>query len=832
MNSETAPRGDRPYTGFDLRLANLAKFLIRHRRGAMVLQVTIFVACILATASLRLHDDPNAWPPSSDRFVQLNDRITQHFGGGNSVSIEISVAKGTVFSLPNLHTIKDVTDAIYAIHGVIPYTVRSLSALEAKRFDLQNPGTPDETLVMAPLMPDYPRTEDEVRKIEQAAMGNPLVAGVLVSKDKKSALILADFRSGPLGGKLETTEPVAIYGAINYILHQYQRPGIDLRAAGTPIIIGWVNSYGLRYVAAAFLAFVLIIAVMLWYGFRRLSGVLLPLRVSLLGALMGFGLYRLLFGPILFSASALLAPFIVVAAGACHSVQFLSRFFYEEYPRLGDSEKAIVSTFVSRLRPMLVSLLCDVVPFAIMAIIPFENIRALGLVTGLGLISLTIDEFVLMIPALSAVALRELQNPHLTAVQKEGPGRLDIWLERIARRIIDRPAIGIVIIGISVILTALLGHSILNAPIGQDNTYAIHNYLTRSWTRNPIYLMEREISSRFGGVYTMTVLIDGQNPHDKALENPKVLSAIDQLAIFMRQQPSIGYVADVGFYIKTSREFVHSMDHSFFAIPGTRREIGEGLEAYTAITPGGYDWLFDQSYNSAVIEAYASSTAPEKVRQLVGSTQREADRLFAGLPVQVGVAGGTVGIAEAFNRNIGYWLVMGALLGFLGTFLLSIPFIRSIALPALLIIPLALGTVAALGVMILAGIQLNSNATAALAIASGVGIDSEVYLLYRVREEYARLGNFKEALIQGFVKIRRALMVSNGALILGCWVLTPIPLYVGYVGFGMGLVLAFCFVLSGVLSPILWSWFGQRAIVGDVSVSGKAQYELDAAANG
>ena len=69
---------------------------------------------------------------------------------------------------------------------------------------------------------------------------------------------------------------------------------------------------------------------------------------------------------------------IVVAAGACHSVQFLSRFFFEEYPRLQDAEDAIVSTFVSRLRPMLVSLLCDVIPFAVMAFIPFENVRALG----------------------------------------------------------------------------------------------------------------------------------------------------------------------------------------------------------------------------------------------------------------------------------------------------------------------------------------------------------------------------------------------------------------------------------------------------------------------
>ena len=48
-------------------------------------------------------------------------------------------------------------------------------------------------------------------------------------------------------------------------------------------------------------------------------------------ASMGFGLYRLFFGEVLYSAAVLLAPFIVIAAGACHSVQFLTRYFREEY---------------------------------------------------------------------------------------------------------------------------------------------------------------------------------------------------------------------------------------------------------------------------------------------------------------------------------------------------------------------------------------------------------------------------------------------------------------------------------------------------------------------
>jgi predicted RND superfamily exporter protein len=814
------------YTGMDARLADLARFLIRHRKGALVLQLLVFVACLWAIAGMRLYDDPNAWPPKSDPFVQLNRVISDHFGGGNSVSIEFSVKDGTIFTAENLKTIKNVNDSLYNITGVIPYAVRSIAALEAKHFLFLGAGTPDEEMVIAPLMSDYPHTDKEVKDVEEGAVANPMVYGTLVSKDKKSALILADFRSeAPPGSKLATTEPVAIYHAISAVIKANQRDGITLRAAGTPIIVGWVNSDGLLYVLIAFGFFLLIIGLTLLYGFRTFSGIFLPMRVALLGALMGFGLYRLFFGATLYSAAALLAPFIVVAAGACHSVQFLTRFFFEEYPRLGDVEDAIISTFVSRLRPMLVSLLCDVVPFAIMALIPFENVRALGLVTGLGLASLTFDEFVMMIPALSSITIRELESEHFHTGTNEGASATDIWLEKLIRSIVDRPAIGVGILVLTVTVTAFLGRNIANTPVGQNNTYAIHNYLTRSWNRSALYHMEREISARFGGVYPMTVLIQGKPGVRKSLEDPAVMGAIDKFAKFLRGRDNVGYVADPALDLTGRYEFVHSLDPAYDHVPRTKQEIGEGLESFEAITPGAYDWLFSEDYNSCVVTAYCASTDPRKVGDLIAATQKEADLLFGNLPVTVGIAGGAVGIAEAFNRNIRYYLIVGALLGFLGTFILSIPFIRSILLPALLIVPLILGTIAALGLMITCGIELNSNATAALAIASGVGIDSEVYLLYRVREEYLRLHNFREALVQGYVKIRRALLVSNGALILGCWVLAPIPLYIGYVGFGMGLVLAMCFITSAVVSPIVWSWFGGSTIIGSADTA--AQPEED-----
>ena len=817
-----ATRKQPKYSSLDERLSRFALFCIRHRRAGLILQLLVIAGCIWSLLDMRLYDDPNQWPPKNDAFVKLNRTIADVFGGTNSVSIEVSVKSDDIYTVKNLATVKAITDALYLVPGIIPYAVRSIATLDARKVDLLGVGTADETIVDTPLMPQYPHTEAQAKSIGDAVRANPLVNGVLVSKDGKAALILADFRSQQPSGrvKVATTEPVAIYHAVMVILDSQRRPGIILRAAGTPIIIGWVNSDGLRYVFLAFGFFIVAIALTLWYGFQTISGVVLPLRVALLGVLMGFGLYRLFFGAVFHSAAVLLAPFIIVAAGGCHSVQFLTRFFHEEYPRLRNVQQAIVSTFVSRLRPMLVSLLCDVVPFAVMAVIPFENVRALGIVTSLGLLSLTADEFLMMIPALSSVTLRELESSSARAAQRRARAAAsDQWLARIVRRITEDWRMGVAIVAACVGVTAILGWRTTYATVGQNNTYAIHNYLTRSWNRSDIFRMEREISARFGGVYPMTILIRSNPGYPKSLEVPAVMRGIDELTNFLRTEPHIGSVADLAFPVKLYNQLQNDQKKVFFRVPDSRAAVGAALYAMVATAPGAYDWLFTEDYDSSVIIGFSDSTDPTVVAHLINATTAKVATLFANLPVTVSVAGGSVGIAQAFNRNVRYWLIVGALLGFVGTFLVSLPFIGSIRLSAILIVPLILGTISAVGLMVIAGIELNSNAVAALAIASGVGIDSEVYLLYRVREEYAATGDFHDALVRGYVKIRRALMVSNGALIVGCWILTPIPLYVGYVGFGMGLVLLLCFVISAVMSPILWSWFGGRVVMGRASVS-------------
>jgi predicted RND superfamily exporter protein len=120
-------------------------------------------------------------------------------------------------------------------------------------------------------------------------------------------------------------------------------------------------------------------------------------------------------------------------------------------------------------------------------------------------------------------------------------------------------------------------------------------------------------------------------------------------------------------------------------------------------------------------------------------------------------------------------------------------------------LPLMVGTCIWLALIWLFGVEVNSFTTAGMAMASGVGVDAELYLLGRFREEYQKDRHFNRSLKQGFIAVREALTYSYLGLIAGLWILIPIPLYVGYLGFGMGLILLVCFLCSFIMSPFIWS---------------------------
>ena len=810
-------------------MERLSSFLVRYRAYMLVVTLVVTAGAAWLASGLKIYDDPNRWPPDDDPSVVLNEQLQRKFGGANLVTIMVARNDGeSIVQADTLAKIKRITDQLEEVHGVIPYAIRSLSTINSRYLK----GTAE--LLDASILFDNPNrapeTAEELARVRFGIENNAALKGALVSKDWTAAIIQADFRTGLQdvreGLELPVTDPIAIYKEVQRIIGAENDGTHHITAAGSPILIGWVNSDGLPYILGAFILVVTVIAIVLIFAFRSVVGVLPPLCVGVMASTWAFAFQRVFDGEVLTSSAALIAPFIILAVAASHSVLFIKRFLTDELDEQRSVPEGLEQTLIHMTRPLIVVLCTDLMAFVVLSFVPFDNVRVLGQVTAFGLLAIIVIVPTFLVALLSYMPAASIRNAMTYAQigRKTQRGLIYRTTAVMVRPLIYNPTVQWTVIcltGFVLVISLSIWQSIplakdtaigrfLAAEIstGQNNTYAVHNYLTRSWEGNELYEMEQEITRLFGGVYTLAILAKGENPGDA--KTPQALVAMDEFSRHLAEAEQVSAVVGLPFYIKIMNRFLNEDQDEHFSVPTEGRAqmaVNEAIYFLTGGTPGAFDFVVDPEYQNTAIIAFVRDTSPGTVAALIRRANEyvEANWDTDALNVELELAAGNVGIADAFNRSIKKWMVLATLFSALGSFIAAALMLRSVIAPVLLMFPLAIGILIWMFLIHLIGIEFNSNVTAALAIASGVGIDAEVYLLYRFREEFSKDGNFKRALFDAFTLVREPLIFSFTALFTGCLAVSIVPLYVGYVGFSMALILLTTFLFSFFAAPVVWS---------------------------
>lgn len=841
-------------------MERISRLLIANRGLLLVITLTLMAGAAYLASTLKLYDDPNRWPPKDDPAVVLNEELQRQFGGANLVTIMVSRKDGaSIINGETLAKVKRITDQLIDVHGVIPYAVRSLATINSRYLK----GT-DELLDASILFKNpnrAPSTPEELARVNFGIQNNAALRNLLVAADKsapaernapedgavvltpqgspgtpaappvlRSTIIQADFRTGLQdlreGLELPVTDPIAIYKDVRAIIEPENDELHKVTVAGSPILIGWVNSDGLPYIAQAFLLVVAGILVVLVFAFRSEVGVVPPLLVGIMASLWAFGLQRLFGGEVLTSSAALLAPFIIMAVSASHSVLFIKRFLTDELRADRTREEGLHQTLIHMTRPLLVVLSTDLMAFVVLSFVPFDNVRVLGQVTALGLVSIMVIIPTFLVPLLAFMPERRLRvaTRRAQASRDTGSGIIYRSTAVLVRPLVYNRRVQLFVLAVTAVVVVVSLSAWVSVPIagdgalprllrsqietGQNNTYAVHNYLTRSWEENELYQMEQEIKEQFGGIYTMAILAEGPEPG--SVKTPEVLRALDGMAQDLEQLDEVVAVVGLPFYVKVMNRFLNEDQDEYFRIPQIERAqmaVNEALYFLTAGMPGAFDFVIDPEFKRSSTVAFVTDTSPETVRKVIARVNAYLDEHWDSTAlggVEIRLPGGNVGIADAFNRSIKKWILRATLFSAAASFVAVGLMLRSLTGPILLMFPLAVGMILWVFLIHVIGIEFNSNVTAALAIASGVGIDAEVYLLYRFREEYPRDGDFRRALFDAFTLVREPLIFSFVALFAGLLAVSVVPLYVGYVGFSMALILLTTFLLSFFVAPVVW----------------------------
>jgi len=640
--------------------------------------------------------------------------------------IVVYVENGTIYDPKILAKIERINDKLERVPGIKPGSVISLMSDR-----LKDVLSTEEALEVSPLAKEVPKSPKDIAEFRERVKRNHVMTSLLVSEDGKSTSIIADFEDFEKAGGAKHVFP-----KLEEILAPEREAGVEIVSAGSPSVLYWLLVYT-RRVALLFALALAMIGYLHYRAFRTIQGMIVPLVTALMGVVWALGLMGLIGAPM--DPWNIMTPILLLAVGAGHSVQILKRY-YEEYARAKATHPDLPATEHNRIAVveatthvgavMLAAGTIASLSFFSLVAFGLPSIRNFGLCTAFGILAALVVEMT-FIPA-----VRMLMKPpsEQQAEREQKREYFDFILEKLADVVRARKERPILWVAAAFIVVAAVGATRLQAGNSLGEQFFESNAPVRGF---------RLADSRLAGTRVIQVLVEGEA--QDSIKDPKVIQRMDQLAKFItKQELPIGKVVSIADVLKQMNRAITG-DNKSEELPDTHEAVAQLLLLYS-MSGDAEDLtrMVDYDFKRAVITAYVKTDDFSSMKDMTVAVQEEADRLFAGMPVKATLGGGVTN-AIALNETMVHGKTVNLLqISALVVIITSI-LLRSIVSGFLVLLPLATAALVNLGLMGWSGIMLSMATAAISAMAVGIGADYAVYFLFRVREEFHRIGDLREA---------------------------------------------------------------------------------------
>jgi len=415
--------------------------------------------------------------------------------------------------------------------------------------------------------------------------------------------------------------------------------------------------------------------------------------------------------------------------------------------------------------------------------------RAFGIFTAMGIFSAVLIELT-FVPALRAL----LPAPRPREVRAEQRGGFVGGLARQASRLVLGPRAFLIPVGVLTLL-AVAAVGILRVEV--NNT--VKSLLPRdSRPRQDLEAIEQH----FQGNSNMTILFHQRDGSE--FTGPEAFSLLDRFQRDLESDPLVYRTASIVDPMKRMNMVLNDNDPSFDFLPTDRQMLAQFLFlGYSA----AFERFLDTGHRKAVVWIYLRDDDAQAIHRLI-----ERARAFVAREVpptvEVLVAGGGGPIVVALNDEVVGGKIRNVAVVGLVVFCIAGFVFRSFIAGLLVTLPLAVTVIVDLGTLGLTGLNLNMITSSVVGMAVGIGADYAIYVLYRTREEYLRLGLVEEAIDEavrtsGAAVTFVALAVSVGYAAL---LLSPFAVY-WMLGLTVPLTMAVsCGVTITLLPYVLARW--------------------------
>lgn len=551
-----------------------------------------------------------------------------------------------------------------------------------------------------------------------------------------------------------------IYENLEAIAAGERDANTEVHLGGLPIALAFLEKDALKMNQVVFPIAVAVVVLVLLGAFRSLQGVLIPLltaTLSVIWALGAMAIFRIPLDP----WTQTLTPILIVAIAAGHSIQILKRY-YEELVRNGGDNRAAVVEATTKIGPVMITAgLVAAASFASLITFDLKTFQSFGLFTAFGILAaLTLE--MTFIPALRSM-LRAPSPRALERLTRAG------WIDRTAgwlaaQAVGEKPRVALI-----AVLVVLAASTVLSTRVVVNNSLK-----GQFFPDTQLRVDEAAINQAFGGTTTFYVLVDA--PEAGGLKDPAVLKAVEGLQHKFEAVPGVGKTQSYVDYVKKINKSFHGDDPAFDKVPDQRDEVSDYLFLYSISgNPADFRRMVDYDYQKAVVWAFLKDDSTRLAHQLIDVTDAYVKSSFPE-GITAGVAGSSP-VTVALNDTIVDGKIRNIVQIALITFVISCIVLRSFLGGLLVLVPLGAAVLINFGIMGATGITLGIGTATISAMAVGIGADFAIYLLFRCREEYRRLGDPKEAVRSTVLTAGKAVIFVALAIGAGCATLSVAGYY-------------------------------------------------------